>query len=102
MRRTLNQLAIAAAILMASANGAFELTTAGHLTTPDFKTLTATVSVATDGRQLDDKTRTFDKFDVPSRKPSDAPVLVAPSCSEGCGFHPSTWELIQLYISLFA
>ena len=107
MKRMMNKLMIAAAMLAAAAGSAPARTTkADYRTTPDFKTLAAIPSADTDEQQLDEKARTFEKLDVPSRKPSQAPVILmapgggCPGCKQG--FYHSPWQQIQLYISVFA
>jgi hypothetical protein len=104
MTRTMTKLTIVGAMMLAAAGSAPALTTTGDSrTTPDFKTLATIPSAATDEQQTDEKARTFEKFVVPSRKPSHGPaILVAPSCSEGCGIYLSPWQQIQLYISVFS
>jgi hypothetical protein len=104
MTRTMTKLMIAAAMMLAAAGSVPALTTTGDSQTPpDLKRLATTLSAATDEQQTDEKARTLEKFNPPSRRPSNGPViLVAPSCSEGCGTHLSPWQQIQLYISAFS
>jgi hypothetical protein len=103
MRRTTTKLMIAAAIIAAAAGSAFaRTTTADYRTSPEFKKLATILSAATDERQSDEKARTSEKFAVPSRKPSDAPVLVAPCSICAPLGNLSPWQEIQLYISIFS
>ncbi|HEY7393119.1 MAG TPA: hypothetical protein VH640_31655 [Bryobacteraceae bacterium] len=104
MTRTMTKLIIATAMMLAAAGSPPPLTTTGDSgTPPDLKALATTRSAPTDEQQTGEKAPTFERFNPPSRRPSNGPViLVAPSFSEGCGKYLSPWQQIQLYISVFS
>jgi hypothetical protein len=82
MKRTMTNLMIAAAMLVAAAGSSRALTTANDRPTLDNKSIVNVKATATLEQRLDSSD--IQKSDSLSPKHPDAPVLVAPNCST-CG-----------------
>ena len=84
---------IVAAMMVAAAGIAPALTTSNDRPTLDSKSIVDVKATPTLEQRLDSSD--VQKSDSASRKHLDAPVLVAPSCSEGCGH--GSYSIIQQF-----